>query len=145
MHDEANRVFESALDLDWPWYVERVLLNPETREIVVYLDFEAGSTFTCTGCRNAGRKAYDTAEKRWRHLDFFGYRSFLQAPSPRVECPTCGVKQAALPWTRKHQMLTQEFEEFVVGLSREMPVRAVGRVVGEHDTRLWRVVNHYAK
>ena len=24
-----------------------------------------------------------------------------------------------------------------------MPVKAVARIVGEHDTRLWRVVHHY--
>ena len=27
-------------------------------------------------------------------------------------------------------------------LAREMPVRAVARILGEHDTRLWRIVNH---
>ena len=24
-----------------------------------------------------------------------------------------------------------------------MPVKAVARLVGEHDTRLWRVIHHY--
>ena len=76
--------------------------------------------------------------------DFLGYRTILQAPSPRVDCPACGVRQAELPWTRPSRKLTLPFEEFVVDLAREMPVRAVARVVGEHDTRLWRVVNHYA-
>lgn len=30
----------------------------------------------------------------------------------------------------------------VVTLVSEMPVLAVARFVGEHDTRLWRVVKH---
>lgn len=140
-----NGLFGQALNLDWPWYVERTLLDYERRRIVVYLDFERGGTFTCGSCGNTGRKAYDTLEKRWRHLDFMGYRTILQAASPRVECPLCGVRQARLPWTRSHQTLTLPFEEFVVGLAQEMPVRAVARIVGEHDTRLWRVVNHYAE
>ena len=138
-------LFDQALGLERPWYVERTLLDDERRQVVVYLDFERGGTFTCRGCGNNGCKAYDTAEKRWRHLDFLGYRTILQAPSPRVECPSCGVRQAKLPWTRPNRTLTLPFEKFVVDLAREMPVRAVARVVGEHDTRLWRIVNHHAK
>ncbi len=28
---------------------------------------------------------------------------------------------------------------------RQMPVRAASRIVGEHDTRLWRIVHHYGR
>jgi transposase len=31
----------------------------------------------------------------------------------------------------------------IMALVREMPVAAVGALVGEHDTRLWRIVRHY--
>ena len=142
---DEDGLFGQALGLERPWFVERTLLDDERRQIVVCLDFERGGTFTCRGCGNTGCKAYDTAEKRWRHLDFLGYRTILQAPSPRVECSSCGVRQAELPWTRPNRKLTLLFEQFVVDLAKEMPVSAVARVVGEHDTRLWRVVNHYAK
>ena len=135
-----NELIEQALDLEWPWYVERTLLDHGKRELVVHLDFERGGTFTCRACDTNGCKAYDTATKRWRHLDFMGYRTILQVPSPRVECPTCGVRQAVLPWAWVRHRLTREFEEYVVKLAREMPVRAVARVVGEHDTRLLRVI-----
>ena len=135
-----NELIEQALDLEWPWYVERTVLDHESRELVVHLDFERGGTFACRVCGTEGCKAYDTATKRWRHLDFMGYRTILQAPSPRVECPSCGVKQAVLPWARARHRLTHDFEEHVMKLAREMPVRAVARVVGEHDTRLLRVI-----
>ena len=135
-----NGLIGQALDLEWPWYVESTLLDHESRELVVYLDFERGGTFTCSACGTDDCKAYDTAAKRWRHLDFMGYRTILQAASPRVECPSCGVRQAELPWARVRHRLTRGFEEYVAMLAREMPVRAVARVVGEHDTRLSRVV-----
>ena len=86
----ANGLIEQALALEWPWYVEGTQLDHESRELVVHLDFERGGTFTCRTCGTNGCKAYDTAAKRWRHLDFMGYRTILQAPSPRVECPSCG-------------------------------------------------------
>ena len=47
------------------------------------------------------------------------------------------------PWARRRLKLTLPFEEMVVSLAREMPIGAVSRLVGEHDTRLRRVVNRH--
>lgn len=140
---DTTRVFEQALDLEWPWYVDRVSADPVDRLILIHLDFEAGGTFTCGACGTGRCKAYDTVPKQWRHLDFLGYRTFLYGPSPRVDCSSCGIRQALLPWARERQRLTLPFEEMVVSLAREMPVRAVARLLGEHDTRLSRVLSYY--
>ena len=145
MMKDANDLFEEALDIEWPWYVDRVTLNPGDGLILIHLDFERGGTFPCGTCGAPGCKAYDTMRKQWRHLDFFGYRTFLHGPSPRVNCSSCGIRQAALPWARRHQRLTLPFEEMVVSLAGEMSLRAVSRLVGEHDTRIGRVVNHYVE
>lgn len=145
MTEEQNDVFEHALGLEWPWFVDRVSFDDESRTLLIHVDFESGGTFTCGTCGSSGCKAYDTIRKQWRHLDFFGYRTFLQGLSPRVVCPSCGIRQAVLPWARRRQRLTLPFEEMVLELAREMPLRAVSRLVGEHDTRLRRIVNHYAK
>lgn len=141
--EDPNEIFEDALNLEWPWYVDRIGFDSENRALLVHLDFAKGGTFACGSCGTEGCKAYDTYRKQWRHLDFFRCRTFLCGPSPRVVCPSCGVKQAVVPWARRRQRLTLAFEEMVVSLAREMPMRSVSRLVGEHDTRLWRVVNHY--
>lgn len=143
--EDQNQVFEQALGLEWPWYVDRIRFDGESRLLLIHLDFEAGGTFTCGACGAVGCKAYDTTLKRWRHLDFLGYRAFLQGPSPRVDCSSCGIRQALLPWARERQRLTLPFEEMVVSLAREMPVRAVARLLGEHDTRLTRVLDRYGQ
>lgn len=134
-------VFEEALGLEWPWYIRRTILERKTRTLSVHLDFESGGTFTCGGCAIEECKAYDTTLRRWRHLDFLGNRTLLYAPAPRVKCPRCGIRQSQLSWARSRQRLTVSFEEFVVDLAREMPIQAVSRILGEHDTRLRRVVN----
>jgi len=128
---KATTFLEETLEIDAPWYVESVGLDREAGALSVRLN----------SCGRRGCKAYDTVLKRWRHLDFFHYKTFVNAPSPRVECASCGVRQAHLSWARRRRRLTVPFEEFVVRLAREMPVRAVSRIVGEHDTRLWRIVN----
>lgn len=136
-------LFGQALGLEWPWRVERTEFDGEGRRLDLYLDFERGGTFRCPECGAGGCKAHDTTEKSWRHLDFFQHRAFLHARVPRVKCERCGVKQVELPWARPGSGFTVLFEALVLVLAKEMPVKAVSRLVGEHDTRLWRLVTHH--
>jgi len=136
-------VFQQALGLTPPWRVEAVEFDPEAGRLDLYLDFPPGSGFRCPVCEREGCRAYDTTEKRWRHLNFFEHRAYLHARVPRVECAACGVKLIEVPWAREGSGFTLLFEAFVLALVKEMPVAAVGRLVGEHDTRLWRILHHY--
>ena len=49
------------------------------------------------------------------------------------------------PWGRKDSGFTLLFEALVMTLVTSMPVGAAARLVGEHDTRLWRVIHHYVE
>ena len=42
----------------------------------------------------------------------------------------------AVPWARKGSGFTLLFEALIMALVREMPVAAVARLIGEHDTKL---------
>ena len=48
-----------------------------------------------------------------------------------------------MPWARPDSGFTLLFEALLRTLVAAMPVRTVARKVGEHDTRLWRVLHHY--
>ncbi len=136
-------LFERALGLEWPWRVERTEFDAAERRLDLHLDFEPGGTFDCPSCGRGGCKAHDASGKRWRHLDFFQHRAYPHARVPRVRCPACGVKQARVPWAEPGSGFTLWFEALAVALAREMPVRAVARLVGEHDTRLWRLLKRH--
>ncbi len=140
---KRTRLFAQAPGLERPWYVESTAFDAGERRLDIHLNFEVGGTFACGGCGSEGCKAYDTALKEWRHLDFFRHRACLHAPSPRVKCPECGVRQARLPWARPRSGFTLLFEALVVTMASGMPVKAVARIVEEHDTRLWRIVKHH--
>ena len=64
---------------------------------------------------------------------------------PRVRCTKCGVKQIGVPCARVGSDFTLLFEALVMAMLPTMPVNAVARQVGEHDTRLWRVLHHYVE
>lgn len=136
-------LFQQALGLDEPWQVVSSEFDPARRRLDLRLDFERGARFACPEGDHEQCAVHDTSEKTWRHLDFFQHEAYLTARVPRVACPEHGVRQVTLPWARPGAGFTLLFEALVMAMVSEMPVRAVAQLVGEHDTRVWRVVHHY--
>ena len=88
---------------------------------------------------------HDTVKKTWRHLDFFQHQAFLHARVARIDCSNCGVRLVNVPWARPGSGFTLLFEAFAMTLVTSMPVAAAVRLVRVHDTRLWRIVQHYVE
>ena len=136
-------LMQQALGLTPPWTVVRSDFDTEAGRLDVEIDFTPGSRFACPTCGAADCPAYDTQRKTWRHLNFFQHQAYLHARVPRVRCETCGIRQVNVPWARPDSGFTLLFEAMVMTMVSAMPVKAVARIVDEHDTRLWRVVHHY--
>lgn len=138
-------LFQMALGLFPPWLVERCKFDPKEKRLDIYIDFTRGGEFPCPVCGRTGCKAYDTLNKVWRHLNFFEHVAYLHVRTPRVECPDCGVKLVPVPWAREASGFTMLFEAYIMAMAKEMPVNAIARLVGEHDTRIWRILSHYVE
>jgi len=137
-----NDLFQAALGLLPPWLVDHCSFTVEPGRLDIHLDFPRGSTFACPLCA-APCKAYDTDILTWRHLNFFQHQTYLHARTPRVQCSLCGVHRVNVPWARPDTGFTLLFEAFVIQLAKAMPVLAAARLVGEHDTLVWRILHHY--
>lgn len=139
-------LFAIALGITPPWEVEGIEFSKENKRLDIKIGFTRGATFACPVC-GAAAPAYDTKEKTWRHLNFFQYDAYLTARVPRVKCPNsgCGVKRVSVPWARPDSGFTLLFEALLMTLVREMPVKIAAALLGEHDTRIWRVIDHYVQ
>jgi transposase len=140
---DTNTLFATALGLAEPWYVAEIKLNPTAKQLEIHLDFRRGGRFACPHCGATECPAHDTAERRWRHLDFFQFRTDVIARTPRVACPHCGVHPVEVAWARPGSGFTLLFEALVLAMAPQMPIAAVARLVAEHDTRLWRLLRHH--
>jgi transposase len=138
-----NELLHAALGLLPPWLIKQCSFSVEAGRLDLYLDFPRGATFPCPLCAAANCKAFDTAPLTWRHLNFFQHQTYIHARTPRVECSRCGIHRIAVPWARPDSGFTLLFEAFVMQLAKVMPVLAAARLVGEHDTLVWRIVTHY--
>ena len=98
-------------------------------------------------CPRCGQKAtcYDhTQELTWRHLNVFEYRCQISCRLPRGKCShdSCNhVFRVSAPWEGLSIHFTREFEAFALLLMREMPVKKAAEILGEQDTRLWRILH----
>jgi len=142
--DIQNQLFTQALGIEDPIYIEEIKF--ENGELHIRLNFYRGAEFLCPICETTPCKAYDTYEKTWRHLNFFQYKCFLHLPTPRTNCPDCGIHQFTPPWSRPGSGFTLLFEAFVITLIKGgMPFLELERVVGEYDNRLRRIVDYYVE
>src|SRR6266508_87368 len=138
-------LFQAALGLPEPWRVVGAEFSADRKRLDLYLDFPKGSRFACPQGDAAACAVHDTSDKTWRHLDFFQHQAYLHARVPRVSCPTHGVRQVRLAWARPESGFTLLFEALLMAMLAEMPVKAVAELVGEHDTRLWRLLHHHVE
>jgi transposase len=138
-------LFQLALGLVPPWVVADAKFDADKKRLDIEIDFKTGGRFACPECGKADCPVHDTVKKTWRHLNFFQHEAYLHARVPRIECPEHGVRLVNVSWARPGSGFTLLFEAFVMTLVKDMPVAAVARLVGEHDTRLWRVVQHYVE
>ncbi|MCG3134381.1 MAG: ISL3 family transposase ISAtc2 [Planctomycetes bacterium] len=145
---DTTKLFEAALGLKSPWRVAGLEFQAGARggrgRLDIRLDFERGGALPCPECSKPC-KAHDTDEQTWRHLNFFEHEAYLVARTPRVNCEVHGVLKVEVPWARPGSGFTLLFEAYVMALAPEMPMAALARMVGEHDTRLWRIVKRHVE
>lgn len=105
--------------------VEKIVFDPDGA-LVARVRPRRG---TPTRCGRCGRLAarYDKGEgrRRWRALDVGTSQAFLEAESPRVNCPEHGATVAAVPWARHGARHSHQFDQTVTWLARYCAKRTV--------------------
>jgi len=148
MSDPVLDLFNHSIGVQSPWHVTSVEFSKVNKRLDITVDYRDGTKFPCPKCDSKNTDIYDRDTRSWRHLNHFEHDTYIHAKVPRVWCHDCtkdkgGVFTIEVPWARKRGHFSYGFEAFILQLVREMPVLAVARLVGEHDTRIWRVVHHY--
>ncbi len=140
---ETNDLFVSSLNLDDDYEVEEIKINDELKEIYVLVNSKS-TVFSCPDCAEICT-VHDRMEKKWRHVDFAEYKVYIQYRTPRIKCKEHGVKLKEVSWAKPRHAFTISMEEFIFDLSQKIPLVHVGKIIGEHDTRIKRVVTNVEK
>lgn len=66
----------------------------------------------CSICGNKCHRVHDRRQRRWRHLDFCGWKIHLEYSIRRVKCRHCRkTTTEAVPWAELDSGFTRVFEE----------------------------------
>lgn len=139
---EKEKLFEIALDIKEPLYIEKIDFSKDTGELHIYINFKKGSKFKCPICGKEGNPVYDTEQKVWRHLNFFQYKAYIHFRTPRTDCKNDGVHMVIPPWAGKNDF-TLLMDLMILELAMQMPIKKIAEMLDEHDTKIWRVVRNY--
>jgi transposase len=141
---DPNELFEVALQLSGGWKVVRSEFCGEPRRLELWLDFTPGTRFPDP---TSGQlcPVHDTLDKQWRHLNFWQYETILHARVPRIRNAAGEVRLVEVPWAREGSGFTLMMEAFILLLAQQMTVADVAAMLGEQDTRLWRILAHYVE
>ena len=131
---KARRVLEARLEASSSTFLLKV---EETPHLWPEESTRAGTPVTC----------HDHVEPmQWRHLNVFNKECVIVCALPRGRRGDDGkVYRVTPPWEGRSKHFTQEFEAFAVTLMREMPVKRAGQILGESDTRMWRMLFAHVK
>ncbi|GAB5097605.1 hypothetical protein YK56LOC_33210 [Caballeronia sp. HLA56] len=133
----TNELFESALGITAPWYVQGVDFDAAQRQLTIAVDFVAGTRFSYAGV--AGEHPdHDTQIKRLRHLNFFQHECFLEVRVPRV-------RLVEPDWVGQLSGFTLLFEALVLMLAQQMPFAAVARAVNLSWHRVHAICSRYVE
>ncbi len=114
----SAKLFESALGITDPWFIESVRFDEAAKTLTIVIDFKAGSRFEVSG---------------------FGG----QVRTPRVKLPNGSVRLVEPDFAGRLNGFTLLFEAFILMLSAQMPFAAVSRIVGESPHRVLAVCEKY--
>ena len=124
--------------------IDEVKFDPKERQLDIYISNIGGIELPCPDCKQDSPVHDHVDERTWRHLNFFQHKAYIHSRIPRVLCGKCAViKQVEIPWARPRIGFTLLFEALIMELAAHMPVKSIGELVDENDTRLWRTIKHY--
>ena len=142
----TKQLFETALNIQDPWFVKDIQFDPEKKRLDIHIDFHKGSVFHYESEKdniNGDFKVYDTQEKQWRHLNFFEHECYLNARVPRLDINGTVKRLIDPPWSGLNNGFTMLFEALVLQLASHMPVHTVGKIINESDYKIWTMLDRY--
>lgn len=138
----SEKIFELALGLSTPWYVEKIELKHTESKKEVHITIDYTTDYFVDD--NGKSKVHDRVDRKWRHLNFFEHECYIHCRVPRIMDEEKKVSRVQVPWARSGSGFTLLFEAFSMCLiEQEMPVNKAAKMVNEYPNRLWTIFNYW--
>jgi hypothetical protein len=105
--DLLKSIEKIVLPVSEGWEIGDIEIDETKLEVYVNLVF----TESVYKWEKSEYKIYDfRPERKWRHLDFWQYKTYITAKVPRIETKT-GIVSIEVPWANDFERITGLFEK----------------------------------
>lgn len=112
---ESKDLLSRLLNFGDDWKVIDILVNEHFKEVDIYLEY-SNKQGLCP-ITNEVSPIYDFREsRRFRHLDLFEYKTYINASIPRVSNKNKAINSIKLSWAGNRASFTYLFESKVIAL-----------------------------
>lgn len=109
----STEMFNRILNLGEGWEVKDIIVNKSLEEVDIFIEYTKSTGYfpsTKSEC-----KIYDFKKsRRFRHLDIFEYKTYINARLPRVKNENSEIKNIELSWAGERLSYTYLFENKVI-------------------------------
>jgi transposase len=137
---DSKELYVALLGLKEPWQVEDVAMDLVKQEVVVTVAHAPRRSFCCPRCQRELPVSDHAPQRRWRHLDSCQFMTFLEARTPRVDCPEHGKLQVQLPWAEPGSRFTAMFEALAIQLLQAANVKRAAQLLRLSWDEAWGVM-----
>ena len=140
-------MFEQSLALKDPWYVTKVIFEPQERAVHIYISGRKTAKYPCPECGElCSRYDEEEDERVWRHADVVLYPSFVHSRRPRVDCPKHGIHVVDAPWSRSpYARFTLGFEGYAMLLVQTMSLNEARRILRISRTAMLNIATYWVE
>jgi transposase len=146
---KPEEMFEQLLGLGKAWRVVEARFEASSSTFVLKVEetaafrpeegTRAGTPVTC-------HNYIEPKPIQWRHLNVSDKECVIVCALPRRQRSDDGkVYRVTSPWKGRSKHFTQGFQAFAVTLMLEMLVKRASQILGESDTRMWRLLFAHVK
>lgn len=127
---DDKKLIEDLYNVTRPWFVSRVVLDPDEKILHAYLEHDDGCRWQCPECHREYCISDHVRERVWRDLDSGIYHVYLHARIPRIECMEHGKLQVSLPWSDRHSRFSMRFENLAMEMMKGMDILNASVILG---------------
>lgn len=112
------------------YFVKSYQVNHEKQTLQLTLNALPEITPICSQCGQHCNSIHDYCIRNIRDSDFLEYKTYLQVPIRRVNCPSCGPKTEYVSWLDKYSRLTSRLVWRIAILCRILPLSHIAELYG---------------
>jgi transposase len=123
-----------------PWTVADVQFEVKSQQVDIWVIYNS-NTCECPDCKEMCPIYDHVNERAWRHLDSCGYKTFVHAKIPRIQCPKHGVRQVNIPWAQPHSRFTLLFQQLAIDLLKQCTVSGAAKILRISWDQSWHIMD----